>query len=63
MYVIVKNYIISQLIENEGFDEKDFLPIFVKSINTVEEIKKLMGEPKNFYYRYFQMKKQYLVSC
>lgn len=63
LFVIVKSWVIENLIENEGFSDEDFKPAFVSSIREVERIRDLLGNPESFYYRYFQMKKQYLVSC
>jgi len=60
--VIFKNTIVDCLIET-GFEPEDFKPVFVSSIREVERIRDLLGNPESFYYRYFQMKKQYLVSC
>ena len=63
LFVIVKSWVIENLIEDEGFSDEDFKPVFVSSIREVERIRDLLGNPESFYYRYFQMKKQYLVSC
>jgi len=63
IFVIVKSWIIENLIENEGFSIEDFKPVFVKTLGTVEKVRDLLGNPKSFSFRYFQMKKQYLISC
>ena len=63
LFVIVESWAVENLIENEGFSVEDFKPVFVSSIREVERIRDLLGNPESFYYRYFQMKKQYLVSC
>ena len=62
LFVIVKSWVIENLIEDEGFSDEDFKPVFVSSIREVERIRDSLGNPKSFYYRYFQMKRQYLVS-
>ena len=62
LFVIVKSWVIENLIEDEGFSDEDFKPVFVSSIREVERIRDSLGNPESFYYRYFQMKKQYLVS-
>ena len=62
LFVIVKSWVIENLIEDEGFSDEDFKPVFVSSIREVERIRDLLGNPESFYYRYFQMKRQYLVS-
>lgn len=63
LFVVINAYIVPQLVEEEGFDDTDFKPVFVRSIRMVEEIRNNLGNPKDFYYRYFKMKKQYLVAC
>ena len=62
MFIIVKSWLVEKLIEDEGFSEEDFKPSFVSSIREVERIRDSLGNPESFYYRYFQMKRQYLVS-
>lgn len=63
LFIVIKDYIINQLIEDEGFDDVDFKPVFVNSIGEVEKIRDNLGNPRYFHFRYFKMKKQYLVTC
>ena len=60
--IIFKQAIVESLIET-GFEPEDFKPVFVTHLKEVERIKTLLGNPNSFYFRYFPLKKQYLVTC
>ena len=60
--IVCKKELEPILLKN-GFTEDDIEPVFVPTIKMVNEVKTLLGNPKSFKFRYFQMKGQYLLTC